>query len=993
MDIFEAIRGQVNLKTYVENRCGSKVNVKSVGDGKYRGDPCPFCGHHDCFTIYDGTNTYSCFSCRAGGDVVLFEKEWSKCESNMSAAVVVAGEWGVTGYDGRKAEGGGRKAEGGGRKAEGGGGKLVSLEEYRGGGATVGSRNSELGTGNSEVGSRKAEGGSRNSEVGSRKAEDADERQKSLFGLRRRIAERYHEILMKDPKGLSYQLETRMHSADVLKKFMVGLSDGKLVAWARESGVPVEDLVDVGMAYGRGKGFVDTAFPGVYVYPQFDEQGNCVYFSLKDPLKKMKAQPKKKFAFGWRGYNQKALLGKEVVIVEGEDDLLTVYDLGGHEDVVATKGNFAVNEILAHIREHAKGRTYYLSFDYDEPSEQQRQAKQKPAGDGYRARFTKEIMQAGGIVKIIWLPREDGKKIDIDDYLRNERRAGNDAKFAFEALKNSASSPPGNDDPPCGCDGDEYEFQSFRPIGELESTNIVFWSKCNQRLYEIRRADLNLDALVQIGGEEVDQRVCRTSSSWAPGKLLFSVVKRRMIMQASKNQLWQMQKYGQGIHRTKSDALLVVNGGSAWQWDGKSFSVQDEPVVGKKIIDWMPGREWIDFEKVQRLVQDMDGGKAEAIRDRLIDVVNQWGFAGNHDVLVLSGWFLAQFVQSLWPWRPNVWMSGKASSGKTLMNQLIERIGGGLSCRCEGETLTEPGLRQSIASDSCLVSIDEFEESPERKKILKALRSSGRGGVSRKGTSSQKAQIFQFSHMVFVSSIEKGIQRAAENSRFLIVETRKDPGRKPVLPSIKEARELREQMVAYALWGVFRAVDLMEGVKAVDGHDFRFVESLAVPYSMLSVCEDEGDAEAGMELMIKSHLDELDRKDEHGMLDDETRLLQDIVMSQIKVAEEVVEEYGTKSKIVSTIRTVGQLIAMDKMSDELHSTLQAHGIKRLEGAEAGIFVHPETVSVQLLKGSNWHGLNIRDILIRVDKSESARMRIAGMSLRGIVIPWEALVFE
>lgn len=337
-------------------------------------------------------------------------------------------------------------------------------------------------------------------------------------------------------------------------------------------------------------------------------------------------------------------------------------------------------------------------------------------------------------------------------------------------------------------------------------------------------------------------------------------------------------------------------------------------------------------------------------------------------------------------------MSGKASSGKTQMNRLLERLGGALSCRCEGETLTEPGLRQSIGSDSCLVSIDEFEESPERKKILKALRSSGRGGVSRKGSTSQKAQIFQFRHMFFVSSIEKGIQRAAENSRFLVLETKKDPSRKPVLPSIKEARSLREEMVAYSLWAVFRAVDLMEGVKSVEGHDFRFVESLAVPYSMIAACED-GDGDAALDFLIRNHLEEIEKKDENSLLDDETRLLQDILMSQVRVAYEIIEEYGTRSKIMSTVRTVGQLLGEEVLNDEMHAVLQAHGIKRIEGEQAGIFIHPETASSQLLKGSIWHGLNIRDLLIRVDGSEAKRLRIAGSSLRGVMIPYEALVFE
>ena len=329
--------------------------------------------------------------------------------------------------------------------------------------------------------------------------------------------------------------------------------------------------------------------------------------------------------------------------------------------------------------------------------------------------------------------------------------------------------------------------------------------------------------------------------------------------------------------------------------------------------------------------------------------------------------------------------------GEDLDEPVDRALGGRLSCRCEGETLTEPGLRQSIGADMCLVSIDEFEESPERKKILKALRSGGRGGKIRKGSPSQRAQVSQIQHMVFVSSIEKGIQRAAENSRFLIVETKKDKTRRPVLPSIKEAREIREEMVAYALWAGFRAVEMVESVKAVDGIERRFLESLSVSYSMLAAAYEEED---GLESLVKSYLEEYRTRDESQTPEDEERLLQDILMAQMRITQEIVEEFGTRSKMVSTVRTVGQLVFDADLCEEHHLVLQARGIRVMDGElSPGIFVHPETVSNQLLRGTIWHGLNIRDLLIRVEKAESKRLRIAGSSLRGVIVPWGAIDFQ
>ena len=249
----------------------------------------------------------------------------------------------------------------------------------------------------------------------------------------------------------------------------------------------------------------------------------------------------------------------------------------------------------------------------------------------------------------------------------------------------------------------------------------------------------------------------------------------------------------------------------------------------------------------------------------------------------------------------------------------------------------------------------------------------------------------QIQHMVFVSSIEKGIQRAAENSRFLIVETKKDKTRRPVLPSIKEAREIREEMVAYALWAGFRAVEMVESVKAVDGIERRFLESLSVSYSMLAAAYEEED---GLESLVKSYLEEYRTRDESQTPEDEERLLQDILIAQMRITQEIVEEFGTRSKMVSTVRTVGQLVFDSDLCEEHHLVLQAHGIRVMDGElSPGIFVHPETVSNQLLRGTIWHGLNIRDLLIRVEKAESKRLRIAGSSLRGVIVPWGAIDFQ
>ncbi len=59
---------EVDLAEYVESSFACD-KIENLGGNKSRVNPAPCCGHNDCFTIYDDTNTYHCFSCKSTGSV------------------------------------------------------------------------------------------------------------------------------------------------------------------------------------------------------------------------------------------------------------------------------------------------------------------------------------------------------------------------------------------------------------------------------------------------------------------------------------------------------------------------------------------------------------------------------------------------------------------------------------------------------------------------------------------------------------------------------------------------------------------------------------------------------------------------------------------------------------------------------------------------------------------------------------------------------------
>ncbi len=74
MSNLEEAKNKINLLDYIKNHTNSEI--KKVGSGKYRANPCPKCNGKDHFTIYDNSNSYSSFNeCCKGGTIIDYLKE------------------------------------------------------------------------------------------------------------------------------------------------------------------------------------------------------------------------------------------------------------------------------------------------------------------------------------------------------------------------------------------------------------------------------------------------------------------------------------------------------------------------------------------------------------------------------------------------------------------------------------------------------------------------------------------------------------------------------------------------------------------------------------------------------------------------------------------------------------------------------------------------------------------------------------------------------
>jgi len=519
----------------------------------------------------------------------------------------------------------------------------------------------------------------------------------------------------------------------------------------------------------------------------------------------------------------------------------------------------------------------------------------------------------------------------------------------------------------------DFRLENLKILGIDEQGKAGLYSKDTKATTYVDLTKLSYDKVLQIAGEEFAKKVSLYKKDNDDTKISFDIWKRKNILTARRTQLGNMDKVGQGVWRTKNeDTLLIVNGNSAITFDGHNFTEQYHPIFENKFIEFSRNKKWIDSETFS-LIEHMTASKSLKIINNLTDLIRQWGFKHEEDYNLIAGFILARFVQSIWAWRPHMWLSGPAGCGKSKLIELIDAISGPLAITQQGKA-SEAGIRQKLQKDLLHLNIDEFEKCTQRDRVIELFRSANRGGSISKGTPSGVALDFLVQHMFLVASIEVGLVREAEKTRFIVIEWEKDLSCNPIIPSTKEIECLRKEITAVALWSSFQALSLISKIVSYKQVDGRMLETYSVPLVFRTIAE-EGKFEDLREKAFKTA--KAKEQERPQTASDELQLLETIAFAKYRTS--------------SGEATIAQLIANGDKKE-----LELCGIKLINnelGNKDRAFLVPDVVCRELLKGTLWEKLQIRDILKRCPGAEDGRRRVAGRNSRGVSIPVEALLGE
>lgn len=167
------------------------------------------------------------------------------------------------------------------------------------------------------------------------------------------------------------------------------------------------------------------------------------------------------------------------------------------------------------------------------------------------------------------------------------------------------------------------------------------------------------------------------------------------------------------------------------------------------------------------LVDDPGGDPAS----QLVELLRTWSWArGDLDAWLLTGWICAAMFGGALDWRPLVWITGDAGTGKSTVQKVLRAVMGGEGAILQSTDATEPGIRQFLLQSTIPVALDELEAEADGRRsaaVIKLARQAASGGAVLRGGADHVGQEFRarscfaFSSILIPQMLEQDISRIA----------------------------------------------------------------------------------------------------------------------------------------------------------------------------------------------------------------------------------------
>jgi len=456
-----------------------------------------------------------------------------------------------------------------------------------------------------------------------------------------------------------------------------------------------------------------------------------------------------------------------------------------------------------------------------------------------------------------------------------------------------------------------------------------------------------------------------------------------------------------------------IRGRGAW-WDNKRTVLH---LGNRLIIDGAEQPMLNSFESsylYQRMSELQGPGTAKPLADQeaivLCELAERFHWEVPASGLLLAGWVTLAPICGALDWRPHIWLTGGAGSGKSaILDRYVGQLLGDMGLQIAGNT-SEAGIRQTLRADALPVVFDEAESNEKTDQVriqnilaLARVASSESQAALIKGSPGGDVTRFSIRSMFMMSSIATALKQGADRSRFAQLVLR-SPSDMPIKERIQHWENLDKDLDRYitpqtAARLIARTVSLVPVIRqsirvftkvAADHFDSQrlgdqYGTLLAGAWSLMS--EEPITKQQAQTLIDQNSWESYSQATE---VPDEQRCIQRILQHQVRVE--------TDDKTCT--RTLGELVEIvanhagdiDVSSRYAQETLGRSGLK-VDPAAGVLYVSNTAEALAaILRDTSWSN-SWPTVLARLPGATRAgvvRFRGAGAVSRAVALRMEAL---
>lgn len=369
---------------------------------------------------------------------------------------------------------------------------------------------------------------------------------------------------------------------------------------------------------------------------------------------------------------------------------------------------------------------------------------------------------------------------------------------------------------------------------------------------------------------------------------------------------------------------------------------------------------------------------------------------------LLAGWVMLAPICGALRWRPHIWLTGAAGTGKsTVQRDYCGALTRGFNIYAQGES-TEAGIRQKIRGDARPVLMDEAESNDEKSKgrmdaILATIRQASTESQAEtlKGTISGASMNFRIRSMFCLASINTNLDKKADIDRLCKLTVR-PPARdgsseahwkllESELYKIANDDTISSKVLARGLRMMPVILKNIEVFCRVAAHHFGSQREGDQLGTLLSGAWSMGSDEVATDEQARAMIDSYDWKEhtEDHDQDDAERALGDVLDAKIRVG--TIGELSVYELIreCSTPHRLGTL-----QSKDADAALRRHGI-RVEIKDGVLLFGTSVKTLKELVVKSSYATDLRGQLLRLpgaDRYDNKPLKFNGRNSKVVAIP-------